>query len=123
MGKAAFSRSYIAVCFAADGYHPLLLVNQKIGHHIWHFRWHKDGSGRNEQVMKKFIQEIEDLITETTVEEYPSLEDLPEDMRDDIEVNTISTTRNKLVEDVQKKLIGKYYCYMYGNRDNPKTCY
>ena len=40
--------------------------------------------------MKKFLQEIEDLIIETTVEEYPNLEDFPEDMRDSIEVNTIS---------------------------------
>lgn len=103
-------------------YQPLLMVNQKIGHHIWHFRWHKDGSGRNEQVMKRFLQEIEDLIIETTVEEYPNLEDFPEDMRDSIEVNTISTTRNKIVEDVQKELIGKYYCYMCGNKAYKNYC-
>lgn len=72
--------------------------------------------------MKKFLQEIEDLIIETTVEEYPNLEDFPEDMRDGIEVNTISTTRNKIVEDVQKELIGKYYCYMYGNRAYKNYC-
>ena len=47
------------------------MVNQKIGHHIWHFRWYKDGSGRNERVMEKFLQEIEDLIIETKVEKYP----------------------------------------------------
>ena len=98
------------------------MVNQKIGHHIWHFRWYKDGSGRNERVMEKFLQEIEDLIIETIVEKYPKLEDFPEDMRDGIEVNTISTTRNKLVEDVQKELIGKYYCYMYGKRAYKKSC-
>lgn len=72
--------------------------------------------------MKKFLQEIEDLIIETTVEEYPNLEDFPEDMRDSIEVNTISTTRNKIVEDVQKELIGKYYRYMYGNKAYKNYC-
>lgn len=97
-------------------YQPLLTTNQKIGYHIWHFRWHKDGSGRNEQVMKKFVKEVEDLIIETTAEEFPRLEDLPEDMRDGIEVNYISTTRNRIVEDVQRELNGEYYRFMYGNK-------
>lgn len=97
-------------------YQPLLKVNQKIGYHIWHFRWHKDGSGRNERAMQKFVQEIEDLIIETTKEAYPRLEDFPEDMRDSIEVNYISTTRNRIVEDVGNELIGEYYRIIYGNK-------
>lgn len=53
---------------------------------------------------------------EVKTEEYPDLQDFPEDMRDSIEVTTTTTTRNKIVEDIRTELGGEYYRLMYGTR-------
>ena len=38
-------------------YTPILRVNQAINNHVWHFRYYKDGSGKNDKVLGKFIEE------------------------------------------------------------------
>jgi len=91
-------------------YHPLQEIDQKINFHTWHFRWHKDGSGRNEKVMEKFIQEIENLIIETSTELCGF------DERQGEKGFPITQTRNKIVTDVQQELNGEYYRLMYGNK-------
>ncbi len=96
-------------------YHPLQEVDQIINLHTWHFRWHKDGSGRNEKVMEKFIQEIESLIIETSTKPYGFDESQGE------KEFFITQTRNKVVEDVQQELNGEYYRLMYGNKTYRKS--
>ena len=92
-------------------YHPLQEVDQKINFHVWHFRWHKDGSGRNEKVMGIFVQEIEDIIMETSTKMfYGDGEPQPE------KGFPITQTRNKIVEDVKQELKGEYYRLMYGSK-------
>lgn len=89
-------------------YKPILTVNQAIANHLWHFRWHKDGSGRNEKVMQVFVKEIEDLIITTVTETYPC-EDAVQNM-------TVTSTKNKLISDIQQELNDEYYRLMYGNK-------
>lgn len=89
-------------------YEPILAVNQAINNHLWHFRWHKDGSGKNEKVMQIFVKEIESLIIQTITETYPN--------GNDIQNITVTSTKNKLVSDIQQELNGEYYRLMYGNK-------
>lgn len=88
-------------------YQPILEINSLISSHVWHFRWYKDGSGRNDIVVGEFAQEIEDLIMETTQFDFK-----------DPEGNSSSTnyTKNKIVNLIGSELGGKYYKLMYGTR-------
>lgn len=91
-------------------YLPILQVNQAINMHIWHFRWYKDGTGRNDIVISKFIEEIESLIMEVVSEELPVSE------TDAEQKMIMRSTKNKIVCDVSNELNGKYYSLMYGRR-------
>ena len=66
--------------------------------HEFHFRWHKDGSGKNDRVMEKFVSEIEDIFMEKIPVQHPFI--------------TFSI-QNKLVKSILKELHGKYYYMMY----------
>lgn len=91
-------------------FNPIQDIYQNINSHINHFRWHKDGSGYNTEVMEKYIQEIENLIIENTCIKYdvPNITGGSE--------NYCKVTRNKIVENIEQELDGKYYRLMYGSR-------
>jgi len=55
-GKEKFKYIYNSI------YKPLRELQRAIQNHYWHFKWHKDGSGKNNKVMENFIAEIEPLI-------------------------------------------------------------
>lgn len=93
-------------------YCPIQEIDQKINYHVWHFRWHIDGSGRNEKVVEKFVQEIENLIIEVTSTQFDGFEGHCNDTGD----FPITQTHNKVVEDILQELNGEYYRLMYGNR-------
>ncbi|MPM48751.1 hypothetical protein SDC9_95478 [bioreactor metagenome] len=93
-------------------YQPILELNQSINYHIWHFRWYKDGSGRNEKVISQFIKELEELIIETTMTTYQD-GNMPSD---DKEKFTMTSSKNKIVDSTLRELNGEYYRLMYGNR-------
>lgn len=93
-------------------YHPLQEIDQKINYHVWHFRWHKDGTGRNERVMEKFVQEIEDLIIETR---RVPLKEVGE-LSDDTDEITETLVCNKIVIAISEELNGEYYRLMCGNK-------
>lgn len=93
-------------------YHPIQEIDQKINYHIGHFRWHKDGSGRNDRVMEKFVQEIENLIIKTTSTQFDGFGGFP----NSAESFPITQTHNKIVENVIQELNGEYYRLMYGKR-------
>jgi len=88
-------------------YLPILRLNQKIAEHEFHFRWHKDGSGKNDAVMQDFIGEIESLFMESKVveQETPDGGKFP-----------ITTVQNKLVHDTYEELSGHYYDIIYGKK-------
>lgn len=91
----------------AQIYYPIVQVNNAIRNHIWHFRWFRDGSGKNDVAIKKFICEIEPHLIEITHTEA------------DI---TIMDIRNKLVEDISFELNNNYYKLMYGKRIFKRSC-
>ena len=62
--------------------------------------------------MEKFVQEIENLIIETTSTQFDSFNGSP----NSAEGFPITQTHNKVVENVIQELNGEYYRLMYGNR-------
>jgi len=91
----------------SEVYQPVLKINQLINYHAWHFRWQKDGSGKNDKVLGSFVQEIEDLIIENTEIEMPT------DAGNTVQM---SSTKNKIVSTILYELNNKYYKLMYGKR-------
>ena len=89
-------------------YTPILRVNQAINNHVWHFRYYKDGSGKNDKVLGKFIEEIEALFIETTISEI--------DTNEKGDPVTMTSTKNKIVHTIQEELNEKYYQLMYGKK-------
>ena len=88
-------------------YTPIIEFNSVVNNHRFHFIWHKDGSGRNNVVMAKFIEEIES----TFIEE----KQITNTWYDGKEVTT-TYKRNTLVESVLSELYGKYNKIIYDYR-------
>lgn len=101
-------------------YKPLRDLERAIRKHEWHFRWHKDGSGKNNKnkVMETFVAEIEPLILDKKEYKVPTEVD-----ENGIVVSSMVATSvtNKIVEKVQKELNGKYYTLMYGKKRSDVT--
>lgn len=89
-------------------YNPVLAVLQKASSHAWHFRMHKNGIGRNEVVMQKFIDEIETVILERTQLKYGA---------DKNQECVVTRVKKKIVEDILDELNGWYFEMMYGKRN------
>ena len=92
-------------------YKPITELNILIASHELHFRLHKDGSGRNEEVMHQFISEIEPLFMEKRMEKYENSDGM---------ITTVTSTRNKLVKNVLDELNGRYYDLMYSKKAEKK---
>lgn len=50
-------------------YKPIQDFNKATSEHEFHFRWHKDGTGKNDAVMTEFVSELEQLFIENISEE------------------------------------------------------
>ena len=94
-------------------YKPLWELQVAIQKHYWHFKWYKDGTGKNDKVMEEFLKEIEPLILER------------EEMKTPIETDqngkaikylTATAVTNRIVSSINKELTGKYYTLMYGKK-------
>ena len=121
ISKADWDRYYGDFSFIADVqgknrcyiytkiYEPILKLNQTINKHVWHFRWYEDGTGKN-KVVGKFVKEIETQLIEETVEIAGT------EMSNVDGGITMTTTKNKLVCDIQREINGKYYQLMYGKK-------
>ena len=88
-------------------YRPIVDLNLKVSDHEFHFIWYKDGSGKNDVVMQKFVKEIEALFMEETTKKH-TLEDG--------RVLTTKGVYNKLVRTISAELNGRYYDIMYGKK-------
>lgn len=93
-------------------YNPVLVVLQKAASHAWHFRMHKNGTGRNERVMQKFIDEIETVILERTQFKYEA---------DENKECVVTGIKNKIREDILGELNGWYFEMMYGKKKQSKV--
>lgn len=85
--------------------------------HYWNFKWHKDGSGRNEKMMQRYINEIEPLIIERKDYKIPLETD---DNGNVISEQKQSYSINKLFRDITNELNNRYYEIMYGKRRSKK---
>ena len=94
-------------------YKPLWELQLAIQKHYWHFKWYKDGTGKNDKVMEEFLKEIEPLILDR------------EEMKTPIETDqngkaikylTATAVTNRIVSSINKELTGKYYTLMYGKK-------
>ena len=88
-------------------YKPVLDLNQKIASHETHFKWHRNGSEKNDTVMADFICKIESLFIENTTKKLTM---------DDGQETQITYIQNKLVHATLKELNGRFYDIMYGKK-------
>lgn len=88
-------------------YKPILDLNLKINDHEDHFKWHIDGSGKNDAVMTSFVLEIEALFIEKRINKHI--------LSSGKELET-TLVKKKLVDTVLLELNGKYYDIMYGKK-------
>ena len=101
-------------------YKPLWELQVAIQKHYWHFKWYKDGTGKNDKVMEEFLKEIEPLILDR------------EEMKTPIETDqngkaikylTATAVTNRIVSSINKELTGKYYTLMYGKKQKNRCEY
>lgn len=92
-------------------YKPVLAVLKKASSHAWHFRMHKNGTGRNEVVMQNFVNEIESAILEKTQHKCGA---------DENQEYVVTGVKNKVVENILDELNGWYYEMMYGQKKSSK---
>lgn len=93
-------------------YNPVLEVLQKATSHAWHFRMHKNGTGRNEVVMEEFIDEIETVILERIQFKYGA---------DENQECVVTRVKKKIIEDILDELNGWYFEMMYGKKKFSKV--
>lgn len=94
-------------------YQPIIKFNSAVNNHSWHFKWHLDGSGRNENVMAKFVDELESYLI--VKKEY----EVPVEYNDDGSVKRvckIQSVQSLLVRTILKELNGHYFEIMYGKK-------
>ncbi len=68
--------------------------------HYWHFKWYLDGSGKRDEAIEKYINEIEAI------------------MLDIEEGNVCTSVMPKITDELQEELNGRYYEIMYGKKNN-----
>lgn len=88
-------------------YKPILNFNQAISKHEFLFRWHKDGSGKNDTVMAEFVSELEELFMQKISNEH---------LLDNGKTVCVTSIKNYLVSAVNSELNGKYYDLMYNKK-------
>lgn len=98
-------------------YKPILDFNHAVANHVWHFRWHLDGSGKNDAVMQKFVDELQGYLLRITEQDIPTEYN---ENNNPISFCHYRSTEPKLVFDVKKELGGRYYDIMYGKRKATK---
>lgn len=94
-------------------YKPISDFNEVVNNHVWHFRWHLDGSGKNDVVMQTFIKELESYLLEKHEQNIPTEYD---ENGTPISFFHCSGTSSKLVTNIIEELGGHYYEVMYGKK-------
>lgn len=94
-------------------YKPIMDVNRSVNEHILNFQLHKDKSGKNDEKMRIYIEEIECLFINKVDCQVPK--EIDKD-GEPIDFMMASSWGNELVEKVFAELNGKYYELMYGKR-------
>ena len=90
-------------------YQPIIEFNQAISQRVWNFRFYFDGSGKNEEAMEMFVNELEKHLIYVEENEVPIEEN--EINENNIQCEVISI-ESKLVRNVTKALNNGYICIM-----------
>lgn len=88
-------------------YTPIKEVDQSILRHSLHFREYKNGKGRVDEVIRKFIEEIEPFIL--TEDKYLASVENGETL-------VATYIRNRILTNIFTELNGHYYEIMYGKK-------
>jgi hypothetical protein len=94
-------------------YNPISTFNNAVSNRIWNFRWHLDGSGRNNAVMQQFVDELEKYLIDKKEYEAPTKYDSSGNV---IESCKMLGTSPKLETEISQELSRRYYVIMYGKR-------
>lgn len=94
-------------------YKPILDFNNAVAKHVWHFRWHLDGSGKNDVVMQKFVLELEDYILRIEEKKIPTEYDENGNI---LSYSSCKVVQSKLVCDIDNELAGRYLGIMCGKK-------
>lgn len=94
-------------------YKPLLELQRAVQKHYWHFKWYKDGIGKNDRVMEDFVAEIEPLILDRQEENVPGEFDKSGVITKSLVIISVS---NKIVGKINNELRGRYYKLMYNKK-------
>lgn len=94
-------------------YSPVLKFNRAVASHMWHFRWHLDGTGKNDAIMQKFVADLQEYLLEKCESDIPT--------EYDEKGNIVSSCHSlsvqpKLEHNIRKELNGRYYEIMYGKK-------
>ena len=111
--KITGNREYIY----ANIYSPIRAFGNAVAEHIWHFRWHLNGTGKNDTVMKLFVEELEDYLIEKRETKVPTAYD---ENNNPTSFTTFSEVSSKMVKSLYKELYGRYYTIMYGKHQANK---
>lgn len=99
-------------------YKPILDFNNAVANHVWHFRRHLDGSGKNDAVMQNFVSELQDYLLKIDEQDIPTEYD---ENGNATSFLPHKSTCPKLVLDVKKELRGRYYEILYGKKQAAKA--
>lgn len=94
-------------------YQPILDFNRAVDKHIVFFRWHLDGTGKNDAIMQEIVTKLQGHLLEKTERDVPIEFD---ENGQATKFCHCSSTKSKLVNNIQKELKGYYYEIMYGKR-------
>ena len=94
-------------------YKPLLDFNNAVAKHIWHFRWHLDGSGKNDEVIQSFVRELQGYLLKIEERKIPTEYDENGNV---ISFSNCKMLHPKLVCDIKNELMGRYYEVLYGKK-------
>lgn len=99
-------------------YLPILQFGAAVDKHVWHFRWHVDGTATNEAVMKRFVGELEDYLIKREEKVIPTVYD---ENGTPTAFCKQTMVEPKLVLEIKRELAGHYYDMIYGKRIAKKT--
>lgn len=99
-------------------YTPITNFNNAVSKYIWNFRWHIDGSGKNNEEMKEYVDKLETYLIKKVEKDIPIEYD---ENKDSISVSKVRSVSSKLSEDIYKELYGKYLTIMYGKKAGKKN--
>lgn len=85
-------------------YKPIIDLSEKINETCWHFEQYRKVENGNKTVMRHFIDELDSMIMTHNIKKVT---------REDGSQFKPMYTKNKIVEELEKELIGRYYDIMY----------